>query len=46
VGVYPVAPYYVRPPREAGLLVGYGSLNEREARAGVRVLAEVLRDMP
>ena len=46
VGVYPVAPYYMRPPREAGLLVGYGSLNEREARAGVRVLAEVLRDMP
>jgi GntR family transcriptional regulator / MocR family aminotransferase len=46
VGVYPVAPYYVRPPQEAGLLIGYGSLNEREVRAGVRILAEVLRDLP
>jgi GntR family transcriptional regulator/MocR family aminotransferase len=44
VGVYSVEPYYVRPPKEAGLLVGYGSLNEREIRAGVRVLAEVVRD--
>ncbi len=46
VGVYPVAPYYLRAPREAGLLVGYGSLNEREIRAGVRVLAEVVRERP
>jgi GntR family transcriptional regulator / MocR family aminotransferase len=44
VGVYPVGPYYLRPPREAGLLVGYGSLNERDIRAGVRILAEVLRE--
>jgi GntR family transcriptional regulator / MocR family aminotransferase len=44
VGVYPVEPYYVRPPQEAGLLIGYGSLNEREIRAGVRILAEVLRE--
>jgi GntR family transcriptional regulator/MocR family aminotransferase len=44
VGVYSVEPYYMRPPRETGLLVGYGSLNEREIRAGVRVLCEVVRD--
>ncbi len=46
VGVYPVEPYYMRPPGEAGLLVGYGSLNEREIRSGVRILAEVVRDLP
>jgi DNA-binding transcriptional MocR family regulator len=46
VGVYPVEPYYMRPPSEAGLLVGYGSLDEREIRAGIRILAEVLRDLP
>jgi hypothetical protein len=36
----------MQPPREAGLLVGYGSLNEREARAGVRILAEVVSERP
>jgi GntR family transcriptional regulator / MocR family aminotransferase len=46
VGVYPVEPHYMQPPREAGLLVGYGSLNEREARAGVRILAEVVGEGP
>jgi GntR family transcriptional regulator / MocR family aminotransferase len=44
VGVYAVEPYYLRPPREAGLLIGHGSLDEREIRAGVRILAEVLKD--
>ena len=39
VGIYPVAPYYLRPPRRAGLLLGYTCLQEREIRAGVRALA-------
>jgi GntR family transcriptional regulator/MocR family aminotransferase len=42
VGVYPVTPYFMRPPRRAGLLLGYASLTEREVRAGVRLLAEVV----
>jgi len=42
VGVYPVTRYYMRPPREAGLLVGYASLSEDEIAAGIRILAEVL----
>jgi len=42
LGLYPVWPHYVRPPREAGLLLGYASLTEREIRAGVKLLAEVL----
>jgi GntR family transcriptional regulator/MocR family aminotransferase len=42
VGIYPVAPYYVAPPRRAGLLFGYAALTEGEIRAGVRRLAELL----
>jgi GntR family transcriptional regulator/MocR family aminotransferase len=43
VGLYPVWPHYVRPPRDAGLLLGYASLTEREIRTGVKLLAEVVR---
>lgn len=42
VGIYPITPYYLRPPRRAGLLLGYAGLNEREIRAGVRAFAEVV----
>jgi GntR family transcriptional regulator/MocR family aminotransferase len=44
VGVYPIAPYYTRAPRRAGLLFGYASLSEAEIRAGIRRLADVLHD--
>ncbi len=43
VGVYPVMPYYLRPPRRAGLMLGYACLTEQEIREGVAVLADVLR---
>jgi len=39
VGVYPVAPYYVEPPRRAGLILGYASLTESEIRTGIKRLA-------
>jgi GntR family transcriptional regulator/MocR family aminotransferase len=42
VGIYPMAPYYMIPPRRAGLILGYASLNERDIRAGVHALAEIL----
>jgi GntR family transcriptional regulator/MocR family aminotransferase len=42
VGVYPISPYYLRPPRRAGLLFGYASLTEADIRAGIRRLAEVV----
>lgn len=42
VGVYPITPYYSRGPRRAGLLFGYASLTEREIKAGVRRLAEII----
>ena len=43
VGVYPIGPYYARPPRRAGLLFGYASLTEGEIRTGIRLLADVIR---
>jgi GntR family transcriptional regulator / MocR family aminotransferase len=42
VGIYSVAPYYLKPPETAGLLLGYGGLTEREIRDGVRLLAKVI----
>lgn len=42
VGIYPVTPYYMRPPRRAGLLLGYAGLNEEQIRAGIERLAGVL----
>jgi GntR family transcriptional regulator/MocR family aminotransferase len=42
VGVYPAAHFYARPPRQAELLLGYGGLDERAIREGVRRLAQGL----
>jgi GntR family transcriptional regulator/MocR family aminotransferase len=42
VGVYPISPYYSRPPRRAGLLFGYAPLTEAEIRAGIRRFASVI----
>ena len=39
VGVYSIAPFYLRRPQRAGLLLGYASLSEDEVRAGIRRLA-------
>jgi GntR family transcriptional regulator/MocR family aminotransferase len=45
VGVYPVTPYYMRPPRRAGLMLGYACLTEHEIREGMAILANVLREV-
>jgi GntR family transcriptional regulator/MocR family aminotransferase len=45
VGVYPIGPFYARPPRRAGLLLGYTSLTEKEIAEGIRRLASVLASM-
>jgi GntR family transcriptional regulator / MocR family aminotransferase len=42
VGIYPVTPFYVRPPRRAGLLLGWAGLEEREIKDGIAVLAKVV----
>ena len=42
VAVYPVAPFYLHPPRRSGVLLGYGPLSERQIRDGVARLAAAL----
>ena len=43
LGIYPVSPYYVTPPRRAGLLLGYACLTEREIRDGIALIARLVR---
>jgi GntR family transcriptional regulator/MocR family aminotransferase len=45
VGLYPVRPFYSRPPRRAGYVLGYASLSEREIDAGIRLVAAALREL-
>ncbi|ABF41173.1 transcriptional regulator, GntR family [Candidatus Koribacter versatilis Ellin345] len=42
VRVYGIAPYYIHPPRAAGLMLGYSRLRESEIEDGIRRLARVL----
>jgi GntR family transcriptional regulator / MocR family aminotransferase len=43
LGIYSVKPFYMRQPRLAGVLFGYASLTERDIRAGIRLLREILQ---
>jgi GntR family transcriptional regulator/MocR family aminotransferase len=45
VGVYPIGPFYARPPRRTGLLLGYTSLTEKEIAEGIRRLATAIASM-
>ncbi len=40
--IYGIAPYHIRKPRRAGLLLGYSRLTEFEIREGIRRLAELV----
>jgi GntR family transcriptional regulator / MocR family aminotransferase len=42
VGLYPVDPFYLEPPRRTGIVLGYAPLSEREVREGIARLAEAL----
>ena len=42
VGIYPLDPYYERPPRRPAFVVGYGSVKPADIRAGVAKLAKIL----
>src|SRR5499427_395275 len=42
VGLYAVDPFYIKPPRRTGVVLGYAPLCEREIREGIRRLAEAL----
>ncbi|MGE0873881.1 MAG: PLP-dependent aminotransferase family protein [Burkholderiales bacterium] len=45
IGVYPVAPCYLVPPRRAGLLLGYAALDEAEIRRGIERLGRIVAAM-
>lgn len=45
VGVYPIEPYFRKGPPFAGLLLGYGSVEERKISKGVAVIADIVRKM-
>lgn len=50
VGVYPLSPLFVgldsqARQRSAGLILGYAGLTTQEIEEGVRILAEVIRDL-
>jgi GntR family transcriptional regulator/MocR family aminotransferase len=42
VGVYSVAPFYLSPPKQVGLLLGYASMPEKQIAEGIRRFASVL----
>jgi GntR family transcriptional regulator/MocR family aminotransferase len=42
LGVYGLAPYWVSAPGPAGLVFGYGSLNQKEVVEGIDLLADVI----
>jgi GntR family transcriptional regulator/MocR family aminotransferase len=42
VGLYTVDPFYIKPPRRTGVVLGYAPLSERDIREGIRRLAEAL----
>jgi GntR family transcriptional regulator/MocR family aminotransferase len=43
VGLYSVTPYYLTPPRRAGLLLGYAALNADDIDRGIQRLASILQ---
>jgi len=45
VGVYPVAPFYLNPPKQVGLLLGYASMPEKQIAEGIRRFAYVVNSL-
>jgi GntR family transcriptional regulator / MocR family aminotransferase len=41
-GVYGIAPYFLKQPSKAGLMIGYSRKKDAAIREGIRRLAEVL----
>jgi GntR family transcriptional regulator/MocR family aminotransferase len=42
VGVYPISPYFLRPPSHTGILLGYSRLREADIREGIRRLSAIV----
>jgi GntR family transcriptional regulator/MocR family aminotransferase len=45
VGVYPVEPFYLNPPKQVGLLLGYASMPEKQIAEGIRRFAAVVNSL-
>jgi DNA-binding transcriptional MocR family regulator len=45
VGLYPVRPYYTRPPPQAGYVLGYAALSEADIDEGMRRVAAALEGL-
>lgn len=43
VGIYPIAPYYLKPPEQGGILLGYASMIEKDIRDGIHVLSKLVK---
>jgi GntR family transcriptional regulator / MocR family aminotransferase len=43
VGLYEVDPFYMRPPRRTGVILGYAPLREPDIREGIGLLASALK---
>lgn len=43
IGLHTVDPFYLRPPRRTGIVLGYAPLRERDIREGIRCLAAALK---
>lgn len=41
VGIYGIAPYFLKRPRRAGIMLGYSRMREVQIREGIRRLGEV-----
>ena len=44
LGLYPIAPYYLKPQQRAGLLLGYADLPPADLDAAMRIFGECLRE--
>jgi GntR family transcriptional regulator/MocR family aminotransferase len=45
VGVYSVEPFYLNPPKQVGLLLGYASMPEKQIAEGIRRFASVVNSL-
>jgi GntR family transcriptional regulator/MocR family aminotransferase len=45
LGLYPIAPYYLDPPMQAGLLLGYAGLAPAEISTAMRLFGACLREV-
>lgn len=41
VGIYPIGSYFLHPPKRAGFLVGYASMEDAMIEEGIKILSQV-----